>query len=150
LPAITIEYADVPKFQWKVMPWKKWLQSVAASEGYEIVNLEYVFCSDDYLLEINRKSLQHDDYTDIITFDMRDEFLEEEPDEIIDGVIYISVDRVAENAGKYQVTFFQELARVMVHGMLHLCGYGDKSPEEQRIMRGKEDDYLLVFDWLKV
>ena len=150
MSAITIQYADVPKIKWKVLAWKKWLQSVAASEGYEIANLEYVFCSDDYLLEINRNSLQHDEYTDIITFDMREDAMEDVPDKIIDGLIYISVERVADNAGKYHASFFQELARVMVHGVLHLCGYGDKTPVEQQTMRSKEDEYLLVFDWLKV
>jgi rRNA maturation RNase YbeY len=148
MPDITVQYADVPRIKWKVSNWKKWLRSVAEAEGFKIVNLEYVFCSDEYLLGINRKHLHHDDYTDIITFDLSEEPIEDESSKSIDGLIYISLVRVTENAEKYHVSLFHELARVMVHGVLHLCGYGDKTPEEQLLMRAKEDEYLSEFDQL--
>jgi rRNA maturation RNase YbeY len=97
--------------------------------------LNFIFCSDEYLLKLNREYLKHDYYTDIITFDYC------EGDKIA-GDMYISVDRVAENARNYGSTFETELRRVILHGVLHLCGYDDKTDEEQISMREKENHYL--------
>jgi probable rRNA maturation factor len=99
-------------------------------------SLDYIFCSDEYLLEINQTYLKHDDLTDIITFDLSD------PNGPLTGEIYISVERVKDNAHIFNSTFQDELARVIFHGALHLCGYGDKSRKEQQVMREKEDYYL--------
>ena len=100
------------------------------------IQLSYIFCSDTQLHGINLQFLQHDDFTDIITFDLR-----EQPDELI-GEIYISVERVAENARTFDTTYDRELHRVIFHGALHLCGLGDKSPAEQKTMRAAEDTAL--------
>jgi probable rRNA maturation factor len=139
MPSIQFFYADQKPLKWKVTPWKKWLEATASNEGFDILGLEYVFCSDQYLYEINVEHLLHDDYTDIITFDVSEV---EEEEGLIDGLIYISLDRVRENAALYGVNFETELSRVMVHGVLHLCGYKDKSPEEAQVMREKEAFYM--------
>ena len=104
-----------------------------------MANLTYVFCSDEDLLEINRTYLKHDYFTDIITFDLS--FTKKE----IIGEIYISVDRVRENAGRFNSTLRKELHRVIFHGALHLCGYRDKNLQEQKVMRAKEDEYLKLY-----
>lgn len=100
--------------------------------------MQYVFCSDEYLLEINRQYLQHDFYTDIISFELGDSFVTE-------GEIYISVDRIRENAGILGKTIKEELHRVIFHGALHLCGYKDKLKKDQLEMRKKEDRYLQKY-----
>lgn len=115
-----------------------WLADVAVSEKFEVQELNLIFCTDDYLLEVNKQYLDHDYYTDIITFD------NSEGEEII-GDLFISVDRVKENAGDLSVGFDQELKRVMVHGLLHLLGYNDKTETEQLKIREKEDFYLQRF-----
>lgn len=140
MPDIAFHFADKPKLNWKILAWKRWLRQIAYFEHHQIVSLEYVFCSDEFLLKINQESLQHDEYTDIITFDLRDEPV----DGNVEGEIYISLDRVADNAQKYNVPFEHELARVMAHGLLHLCGYGDKTQAEQKVMRSKEDHYIAL------
>ncbi len=104
----------------------------------EIV-LSIIFCSDNALLDINKKFLKHDFYTDIITFPI------EETETVFEAELYISLDRVEDNAKKYDKLFENELHRVIIHGVLHLCGYHDKSENEQREMRSKEDFYLKVF-----
>lgn len=114
---------------------KAFLLHVASMEKREVEALTYVFCSDEYLLEINRSHLNHDYYTDIITFDLSDSGL-------INGEIYISIDRVKENARTYSAPVSQELLRVCFHGLLHLLGYKDKIPTDQALMRSKEDYYL--------
>ncbi len=114
---------------------KKWLQTVILSEGKKTGEVSVIFCSDDYLLKINRQYLQHDYYTDIITFDYTE-------GDTIGGDLFISVDTVRANADEYRQTFEQELRRVMVHGVLHLCGYDDTTDEEQAVMRRMEDKYL--------
>lgn len=101
--------------------------------------LSYIFCSDSYLLVINQQYLEHDDYTDIITFD-----LSSSPKEIV-GEVYISIDRVKENAHELSVSFNTELHRVIFHGALHLCGYKDKSIKDASVMRFKEDKYLKLY-----
>jgi rRNA maturation RNase YbeY len=108
-------------------------------EGKELADLQYVFCSDLYLLDVNQRFLQHDYLTDIITFDL------EQPGGEVVGEVYISVDRVKANAAEYGVPFDEELRRVMFHGALHLCGYKDKTKVQQRMMRSKEDDYLRLY-----
>ena len=117
---------------------RSWLNQVAASENRSIGSLNYIFCSDPYLLQINRDYLAHDTLTDIITFD------NSESGAVIEGDIYISIDRVLDNADKFQVTFNQELHRVMVHGLLHLLGYRDKSVNQKKTMRKKESLYLSL------
>lgn len=97
--------------------------------------LDYIFCSDDFLLDMNKTFLKHDYYTDIITFNLSDS-------SNIKGEIYISIDRVKDNAKSNKQDFYQELARVIFHGALHLCGYADKKKKEKAIMRSKEDFYL--------
>ena len=115
-----------------------WLENVAKDESKNISFLTYIFCSDEFLLDINIQHLGHDQYTDIITFPYK------EGDDI-ESDLYISIERVKENAYDYEVTFDEELKRVMVHGLLHLLGYSDKSEEDVRIMREKEDYYIARF-----
>ncbi|KEZ92441.1 rRNA maturation RNase YbeY [Nonlabens ulvanivorans] len=118
--------------------YSKWLRAVALSENKSLGDLSYVFCTDDFLLEINQKYLNHDTLTDIITFDYCD-------DDFIHGEIYISVDRVKDNAKDFVVSFDDELLRVMSHGLLHLIGFGDKTDIEKSIMRLKEDEKIKMF-----
>lgn len=118
----------------------KWLNRIAEQESKEIVSLDYVFCSDDYLHKINVEYLNHDTYTDIITFD-----LGEPTDDAISGEIYISIDRVKENAQIHESRYKDELLRVVSHGLLHLIGYPDKSEQEALIMRCKEEDALKTY-----
>ncbi len=112
-----------------------WLTRVSLSETKVCGPISIIFCSDDYLLSINNEYLDHDFFTDIITFDYSS-------NSELSGDLFVSVDRVIENANTFNVAFMYELYRVLVHGVLHLCGYGDKSPEEELIMRSKEDFYL--------
>lgn len=114
----------------------QWLAQVIQSEDYKLTELNYVFCSDEHLHEMNVQYLQHDTLTDVITFDNSDN------ESHIEGDIFISVPRIEENAEKFGVLFLEELKRVMVHGLLHLLGYGDKTEEEKLVMREKEDFYL--------
>ena len=122
---------------------KKWLKEVAKTEAYVISDLNYIFCSDSYLLKINQDYLNHDTYTDIITFDNSEEEL------TIEGDIFISIDRVLDNAKKEQVLFEEELHRVMSHGLLHLMGYKDKTKEDQIAMRKMEDQSVSLFHLAK-
>lgn len=105
----------------------------------EDVQLSYIFCTDDHLLQMNQQFLSHDTLTDIITFDMSEHKAE------LEGEIYISVDRVKENAEKFNTTYNNELHRVIFHGALHLCGFKDKNEEEQKMMRQKEDECLAAY-----
>jgi rRNA maturation RNase YbeY len=114
---------------------KNWIKSVVTEEKKRVGEISFVFCSDDYLLEINKQFLQHDYYTDIISFDYCEE-------DLLSGDLMISIDRVKENAIEQKVDFLTELNRVMIHGVLHLIGYSDKLPKEKKIMREKEDYYL--------
>ena len=118
---------------------KLFLGTLFRKEKKKLADLQYVFCSDDRLLEINRQFLQHDFYTDIITFPLSD------PHQAISGEIYISVDRVRENALAFQSSLKTELHRVIFHGALHLCGYKDKTPRDQAIMRKREELYLRLY-----
>ncbi len=114
---------------------KPWIENVLKQHKKKLNSLTYVFCSDDYLLEINQGFLQHDFYTDIITFDYSSKTE-------VESEIYISIDRVKENASVLKVPFEQELHRVMVHGVLHLCGMKDKTKAQQADMRAEEDKQL--------
>ena len=114
------------------------LNEMARMEKTVFQSLTYIFCSDAYLLDINRQFLQHDDYTDIITFRLS------EPREPIEGEIYISADRIKENAGNYTVSQAEEAYRVIFHGALHLCGFKDKSPLSKKKMTAAEDKYLAM------
>jgi rRNA maturation RNase YbeY len=114
---------------------KAWLKDAAKAEGFRIGGLNYIFCSDVYLLDINQKYLGHDTLTDIVTFD------NSEDPKMIEGDIFISIERVQENALKFD-TAESELKRVMVHGLLHLAGYKDKDKAQKELMRNKENEYL--------
>lgn len=114
-----------------------WIADTIKAEGFARVGeLNFVFCSDAYLLEINKEYLDHDTYTDIVTFDSS------EDKHAIAGDIFISVERTAENAKQYNVSERDELHRVIIHGVLHLCGYHDKDGEEKELMTAKENEYL--------
>lgn len=106
-------------------------------------DIQVIFCSDDYLLQMNINFLKHDYYTDIITFDYGE-------NDVISGELYISTDRIRENATTFGTGFKCELMRVMMHGVLHLLGYGDKTKTQKKIMRDKEEYYLSKFDIEKV
>ena len=114
----------------------KWITSAAKKEGFDIIELNYVFCTDPYLKKMNVKFLKHNYFTDIITFDNSIEKKK------IIGDIFISIDRIRINAKQYETTFDNELHRVMIHGLLHLTGYKDKTPKDQQVMRKMEDLYL--------
>lgn len=118
---------------------RTWLKELAAQEGFKIGELNYIFCSDDYLLQVNRDHLDHDYYTDIITFD------NSEDEDRLEGDIFISVDRVRDNAQTLNVPEEQELRRVLAHGLLHLSGYGDKTETEATEMRRKEEEALAAW-----
>ncbi len=115
---------------------RSWIEETVAAENHALKEVNYIFCSDAYLLKINQDYLQHNTYTDIITFDNS-----EVENEIISD-IFISIERVSENALSYQLPVLQELFRVMIHGALHLSGYKDKSAKDKKLMREKEDFYL--------
>ena len=115
-----------------------WIKQVAAKEGKKTGQLLYIFVSDEIILDINNQFLQHNDYTDIITFD-------NSTDTTVSGEMYISIDTVQSNAKEYQVDFQKELLRVMVHGLLHLCGYKDTTIAEQQKIHALEDKYLILF-----
>lgn len=115
----------------------KWLQLVASSEIRKIGDVNIIFCSDNYILDVNMKYLQHDYFTDIITFDYCE-------GNVLNGDLFISIDSVKENSEFYKTGFQDELNRVIVHGILHLIGYDDHSEEEIKVMRSKEDYYLSL------
>jgi rRNA maturation RNase YbeY len=115
-----------------------WIRKVISSEEKQLGEINYIFCDDHYLYKINLKFLDHDTYTDIISFD------NSEGDEL-NGDIFISTDRVTENAKEYNVDFSEELKRVVIHGILHLCGYPDKTESEAALMRQKEDEKIALF-----
>lgn len=119
----------------------KWLRLVAESEIRRIGDINIIFCSDNYILNVNQQYLQHDYFTDIITFDYCE-------GERLSGDLFISVDSVRENAVEYGTEFKDELNRVIVHGILHLIGYDDHSDEDVKVMRQKEDYYLSLRDLL--
>lgn len=116
---------------------KKWIKQVAESYGFKTGDLTYIFCSDDKILEVNRQYLQHDYYTDIITFDY-------DEDGVVSGDMFISVDTVRTNAEQYAPSFEDEMHRVIIHGVLHLCGLKDKDPDDEKKMRAAEEKALAM------
>ncbi len=117
-----------------------WLTTIAVENNASLSQIEYIFCSDEYLLDINKQYLNHDYYTDIITFPMKTDPVE--------ATIFISIDRIREQAIEYKATFLDELHRVVVHGLLHLIGFNDKTEEEQDLMTLQEDACLEKRDFV--
>ena len=118
--------------------YKVWIDRLIISEDKMLGEISYIFCTDDYLLDLHKEYLGKDDLTDIITFDYSE-------GSTLSGDVFISVERVSENASKFEVDFEEELLRVMAHGVLHLAGYTDKSPKEQKEMRSKEEEKIRLF-----
>lgn len=114
-----------------------WIKAVAASYGKKVGDIAYIFCSDERILEVNKEYLQHDYYTDIITFDYSE-------GDIVSGDLFISLDTVRTNAEQFGQEYEQELYRVIVHGILHLCGIDDKGPGEREIMENAENKALAM------
>lgn len=117
----------------------KWLEEIILSEEKKLGEINYIFCDDEYLLKINQDYLQHDYYTDIITFDSV-------KGKTISGEIFVSLQRISDNASTLSKNYEEELRRVLAHGILHLCGYKDKSEEEEQEMRSKEDFYIARYN----
>lgn len=117
---------------------KKWIKFIIERENFELNYINFIFCSDTYLHSINLKYLDHDTFTDIITFDYSEQ-------NTLEGDIYISIDRVRENAKDFHIEFESELQRVMAHGVLHMMGFGDKTQDEKTIMRQKEDSCISLY-----
>ena len=124
------ENIDLPRINNRIV--SKWIKSVVAIYGKKVANVNYVFCSDERILEVNKQFLKHDYFTDIITFDYSE-------NKTIAGDIFISIDTVKSNADEFGVSFEQELHRIIIHGILHLCGQDDKSPELRIEMTRKEN-----------
>jgi len=140
MPSIRFFYEAVRFRLSKSNRTRSWIKTVILNEERKLGELNYIFCSDDHLANINSEYLNHDTYTDIVTFDSS------EVEGCIQGDIYISVDRVSENALTYKAAFNRELHRVIIHGVLHLIGYADKSPSARKTMRNKEEAYLSLLD----
>ena len=120
---------------------KAWIKTIAEKEKHKLGTINYIFCTDNELVEINIKHLNHNTLTDIITFDYKE-------GKTINSDIFISIERVLENAEKFKVTFDEEFHRVMIHGILHLCGYKDKTKADAKLMRKKENGALKLFNVL--
>lgn len=130
-------YEDLPEtVSTQYIPW---LEDLISTEGKKLGSINYVFCDDEYLLNVNQDYLQHDYYTDIITFD-------NVKGKTIAGEIFVSLQRVSDNASTLSKDYEEELRRVLAHGILHLCGYKDKSEDEEKEMRSKEDFYIKRFE----
>ncbi|TZF82102.1 rRNA maturation RNase YbeY [Pedobacter sp. BS3] len=137
-PAIHFFSEDIDFTLRKKLQVRQWIRKTILSEGKRLGELNFIFCSDGYLLEINKQYLDHDTYTDIVTFDNS-----AEPGKIT-GDIFISIDRIRENAQNFKVSETDELHRVIIHGVLHLLGYKDKSKPDKLLMTQKEDEYLAI------
>jgi rRNA maturation RNase YbeY len=135
--AITYQSEDVKFPVIKCLETNVWIKQVARLYNKRIGEVAYIFCSDDKILEINKQYLNHDYYTDIITFDYT------EGNEI-SGDIFVSLDTVKSNSQKFNTQYEEELCRVLIHGILHLCGFDDETPEEKALMREKEDAALAL------
>tara|TARA_R110001592_G_scaffold248144_3_gene510275 strand:+ start:596 stop:1009 length:414 start_codon:yes stop_codon:yes gene_type:complete len=118
---------------------ENWIEEVASNNGFEVGEINYIFCDDEYLLKLNVEFLQHDTLTDVISFD-------NSLGKLINGDIFISIERVTENAKEYNVSFDDELQRVMIHGVLHYMGFKDKSEEEIKLMRSAENAALKLLN----
>ena len=134
---ITFNFEDLSPFLKNRGNLRLWLNATAKREKQKVDAVNYIFCSDKHLLSINKQFLDHDYFTDVITFQY-------EGTDGVSGDIFISYDRIRDNAKQYKQSVTNELHRVMVHGMLHLLGYKDKKPEEQKVMKSKEDFYLSL------
>ena len=132
------ENIDFPKIKKRTVT--KWIKSIADKYGKQIGDICYLFCTDEKILEVNKQFLNHDFYTDIITFDYSE-------NNIISGDIFISLDTVLSNSQKYQTRYDEELHRVIIHGILHLCGLKDKSEDEIKEMRKAEEEALSMLDF---
>jgi len=139
---INFHYESIDFFLENEQRYTTWLQSIATTNLKAIEGINYIFCNDEYLLNINKTYLDHDTYTDIITFPYNYDPIESD--------IYISIDRIKDNATSFSVTFQHELNRVMAHGLLHLIGYNDKTPEHQAEMTIQEEKALESFDSFRV
>ena len=129
------EEIKMPKIQKRKI--SQWIKKVAEMHNYKVGDISYIFCSDEVILRVNREYLEHDYYTDIITFDYCEV-------DVLNGDIFISLDTVASNAEEFGVTFENELHRVLIHGILHLCGQDDQTPELRSEMIAKENDALAM------
>lgn len=138
IPALLFDFEDVEVPLPDILSLEAWIHAVAASHGCTVHQVQYVFCSDDYLHQMNIDYLQHDTLTDIITFPYASP-------PAIEGEIYVSVDRVKDNATDLNLPFQQELLRVIIHGILHLCGTGDKTESQAAVMRAQEDAALQLW-----
>ena len=118
--------------------YEDWISRIIESEGFDEGEINYIFCDDDYLHKINVEYLDHDTLTDIISFDYT-------VGNLIQGDIFVSVERVQDNAKDFNVSFDEELKRVLSHGVLHYCGYKDKSPKDEALMRSKEEEKMQMF-----
>ena len=118
--------------------YEDWISRIIQSEGFDEGEINYIFCDDEYLHKINVEYLDHDTLTDIISFDYT-------VGNLIQGDIFVSIERVKDNANDFNVSFDEELKRVLSHGVLHYCGYKDKSPEDEALMRSKEEEKMQMF-----
>ena len=118
--------------------YEDWISRIIESEGFDEGEINYIFCDDEYLHKINVEYLNHDTLTDIISFDYT-------VGNLIQGDIFVSVERVKDNANDFNVSFEEELKRVLSHGVLHYCGYKDKSPKDEALMRSKEEEKMQMF-----
>ncbi|WP_413510977.1 rRNA maturation RNase YbeY [Myroides odoratus] len=118
--------------------YEQWIEAIITSENFLVGDINYIFCTDEYLHEINVKYLDHDTLTDVISFDYTD-------NQLVSGDIFISIERVQENATEFSVPFETEILRVMAHGLLHYCGYKDKGEQEEALMRKKEEEKIKMF-----
>lgn len=136
MPTINFFIEDVKYDLKQKLLLKKWIKETIQNEGYKLQELNFILCSDEYLLRINQEYLDHDTFTDVITFDNSETY------KTILGDIFISLERIIENAGIFNHQVFDELHRVMIHGTLHLLGYPDKDKTSKKLMTLKEDEYL--------
>ena len=141
MPLIRFFYEDVHEILNNPQQTIEWIERIVENEGKQITHINYIFCSDEYLHTINLKHLNHDFYTDVITFDLSNEA------RTIEADIFISIDRVEENSKSLKNHFDHELHRVMIHGVIHLLGYNDKSEEDKHVMRKKEDSCLTLYQF---
>lgn len=135
---VTFNFETDFHLQFEEAKYIRWIKDIISGEERMIGDVNYIFCDDAFLHDINVRFLNHDTFTDIISFDYSEGIT-------ISGDIFISVERVNDNASKYEVSFHDELLRVMAHGLLHYCGYGDKNEVEQVAMRKKEDEKISLF-----
>ena len=136
---ITYQTEDIAMPQIKKRETTEWVKQVAASSGKKVGEIAYIFCSDEKILEVNRQYLEHDYYTDIITFDYTE-------GNRISGDLFISLDTVRTNAEQFDQAYERELHRVIIHGILHLCGINDKGPGEREIMEAEENKALAIIN----